>query len=192
MLPIRAAPLVQRGKLAACPAAAARTAAWASGCNYFFGASTTSKAEPLIRRSSSCIGGMRGSGATEIDPVQPVVGHEHPVLLQPLEDRLHVGREAVDGDSRPSGGCARPSAAGSGRSAGWRSAWPDGRRPGATSAPSPASHARPCRASTRRSGPRRGRSAARRRRSRSSRPAAACSTSDRRPTPAPPASRRRS
>ena len=55
--------------------------------------STTSKSDPFTRCSASrpfepAVGGDRHP------PVAAVVGHEHAVLLQPLQDRLDVRREA--------------------------------------------------------------------------------------------------
>ena len=50
----------------------------------YFGDSTTSKAEPLIRRNSSCIGGIRGSGATEMSQSRPLSATNIPYFFRPL------------------------------------------------------------------------------------------------------------
>ena len=77
-------------------------------------------------------------------PVDAVVGHEHAVLLQALEDRLDLGREAGDVEVLAQADAARPSAGGSRSCAGWRSAWPGRRTPGGSSPRSRAWRARRC------------------------------------------------
>ena len=116
--------------------------------------------EPLTLRSSSCRTGMRGSGRHRDRPVDAVVGHEHAVLLQPLQDRLHLRREAA----RCRSPCrSRRRSPMRGRFSSVMLAGEVRRRvdvgPRASSPPSRAWRARPCRASARRSAPRPGRSA---------------------------------
>ena len=56
-------------------------------------ASTTSNAEPLIRRNSSCIGGMRGSGATEMAQSSPLSATNIPYFFSPLSTACTLGEK---------------------------------------------------------------------------------------------------
>ena len=60
----------------------------------YSGATTTSKAEPLTRRSSSCRFGILGSGATEMAHSIPLSATNIPYLFNPLRIACTAGEKS--------------------------------------------------------------------------------------------------